>query len=86
MRRIANAVRGAGERLAPVLLMDCARQHIQQSVFEAAARLGVRLVWIPAELRWLLQPCDAHVFSGTSGTFVLSARRRGREHATAGLQ
>ena len=62
MRRIADTVRRVGATLVPVLLMDCARQHIHRSVFDAAARQGVRLVLIPAKLTWLLQPCDAHVF------------------------
>lgn len=42
--------------------MDCARQHLHQSVFTAAKRAGLRIVLIPAKLTWLLQPCDTHVF------------------------
>ena len=62
MPRIAAAVRRAGEHYWPVLLMDCARQHLHVSVLRAAARCHIRLVFIPAKLTWLLQPCDTHVF------------------------
>ena len=46
----------------PILLMDCARQHLHHSVARAAARAGIWLAYVPAGLTWLLQPCDTHVF------------------------
>ena len=62
MKRIADAVKQAGDQYWPVLMMDCARQHLHQSVFSAAKRAGIKLVLVPAKLTWLLQPCDTHVF------------------------
>ena len=46
----------------PILLMDCARQHLHESVARAAKRRGLWLAFVPAGLTWLLQPCDTHVF------------------------
>ena len=46
----------------PILLLDCARQHIHTRVARAAARAGVWLAFVPAGMTWLLQPCDTHVF------------------------
>lgn len=62
MKRIGNAVKRAGEQYWPILLMDCARQHLHHSVFTAAKRNNIRIVLIPAKLTWLLQPCDTHLF------------------------
>ena len=46
----------------PILLLDCARQHLHPSLARAAGRAGIWLAYIPAGLTWLLQPCDTHVF------------------------
>ena len=46
-----------------VLLMDVARSHIDQSIFNHARRCGVRLCYIPAGMTAELQPCDTHVFA-----------------------
>ena len=46
-----------------VLVLDVARCHVHSSIFSLASRLGVRLVFVPAKLTWLLQPADTHVFA-----------------------
>ena len=63
IRRLAAALRPWRGRLQPILLMDCARQHLHWRVAAQAARSGIWLVYIPASMTWLLQPCDTHVFA-----------------------
>lgn len=46
-----------------VLLLDCASCHMEFSVASHAARLGIVLIFIPAKLTYLLQPCDSHWFA-----------------------
>jgi hypothetical protein len=46
-----------------ILILDVHSTHIHASIFAHARRLGIRLVYIPAKLTYLLQPCDTHVFS-----------------------
>ena len=46
----------------PVLVLDVARSHISAVIWALAKRLGIRLVYIPARLTWLLQPADTHLF------------------------
>jgi hypothetical protein len=49
--------------LQPILSLDCARQHLNPKIAKAAARYGIWIMYIPAGLTWLLQPCDTHLFS-----------------------
>ena len=44
------------------LILDVASQHIHGSIAGLAKRLGIRFVYVPAKLTYLLQPCDTHVF------------------------
>ena len=46
-----------------ILVVDVHPSHIDESIFLHARRCGVRLVYLPAKLTWLLQPCDTHVFA-----------------------
>ena len=46
-----------------VLLLDVHPSHIHNSIFLHARRCGIRIVYIPAKMTWLLQPCDTHVFA-----------------------
>ena len=46
-----------------VLVLDVASVHIHQTVYDEARRLGIRLIFIPAGLTWLLQPLDTRCFS-----------------------
>mgnify|MGYP002044654245 CR=1 FL=1 len=46
-----------------VLFLDAFRGHIHYNVQLQCNRLGIVLIIIPANLTWLLQPCDTHVFS-----------------------
>ena len=63
LRRIAVALLPWRGRLQPILLLDCAKQHLHWRVAAQAARSGIWLAYIPASLTWLLQPCDTHVFA-----------------------
>ncbi len=47
----------------PILLLDCAPQHIHWKIANTATRAGIWLCYIPAKLTWLLQPCDTHLFA-----------------------
>ena len=46
-----------------ILVVDCAKCHIHRTIFACATKLGVRLLYIPAKLTWLLQPADTHAFA-----------------------
>jgi hypothetical protein len=46
----------------PILLMDMARQHLDVKVARAAHAAGIWIMFVPAGLTWLMQPCDTHVF------------------------
>lgn len=46
-----------------ILVLDVARCHVHSSIFSLASRLGVRIVFVPGKLTWLLQPADTHVFA-----------------------
>ena len=72
LRRIAVAVAPWMSHLQPLVLLDCARQHVGWRVPAAAARHRIWLAYIPASLTWLLQPCDAHLF-GVHKSFVEAA-------------
>ena len=63
IRRLAVALRPWRGRLQPILLLDCAKQHLHWRVAAQAARSEIWLAYIPANLTWLLQPCDTHVFA-----------------------
>jgi hypothetical protein len=45
-----------------ILVLDCARCHLHPSIFTLATRQGIRLMYVPARLTWLLQPADTHGF------------------------
>ena len=62
MTELGRALRPWVGTHQPVLLMDCARQHLHIQVARAARRAGLWLAYIPAGLTWLLQPCDTHLF------------------------
>lgn len=46
-----------------ILVVDVAKSHYHRTIFAYANRLGLRLVYVPAKLTWLLQPADTHCFS-----------------------
>ena len=46
-----------------ILVLDVARCHVHGSIFALASRLGIRVVFVPAKLTWLLQPADTHAFA-----------------------
>lgn len=45
-----------------ILVLDVAKCHFHQSITTLANSLGLRLVYVPAKLTWLLQPADTHCF------------------------
>jgi hypothetical protein len=45
-----------------ILVLDSARCHLHPSIAQLATRLGIRLLYVPARLTWLLQPADTHGF------------------------
>ena len=50
--------------IQPLLLLDVAQCHIQSAVMSKAKELGIWLVFIPAQVTFLLQPLDTHGFAG----------------------
>lgn len=46
-----------------ILVMDVAKCHFDSTIFSLATRQGIRLLYVPAKLTWLLQPADTHAFS-----------------------
>ena len=46
-----------------ILLLDMARCHMHKSVSDVARKHAIRLVYIPAKMTWLVQPCDTHCFA-----------------------
>jgi hypothetical protein len=46
-----------------ILVLDVAKSHFDISIFSLATRQGIRLLYVPAQLTWLLQPADTHAFS-----------------------
>lgn len=46
----------------PVLVLDVARSHISEALCQLSKRLGLRLLYVPAKMTWLLQPLDTHGF------------------------
>jgi hypothetical protein len=45
-----------------ILTLDMASCHIHDTIYQHARRCNIRLVYIPAKLTFLLQPCDTHLF------------------------
>jgi len=62
LKAIASAVRSLEQNRFIVLLLDCARQHLHDKISRCARSVKIHLVYVPAKLTWLLQPCDTHVF------------------------
>ncbi len=67
MRKILSLLAKALEEVMKeryvILLLDVHRSHFDQTIFTHARKLGIRLVYIPAKLTFLLQPCDTHYFA-----------------------
>ena len=62
LREIALAMSEFPE-FQPILVMDCVQIHLARKVLDRAAVLGIWILPVPAKCTFLLQPCDAHVFS-----------------------
>ena len=59
---LVEAFRPHLERYQPELMMDSCEIHLYGGIITTCNSVGVRLVIVPAELTWLLQPCDTHAF------------------------
>ena len=46
-----------------ILVLDVAKCHFHQSISVLATIKGIRLLYVPSKLTWLLQPADTHCFS-----------------------
>jgi len=59
---IRKAVAGKPD-IQPVLILDVAPCHITKEVMQKARSSGVWLVYVPAQVTFVLQPLDTHGFS-----------------------
>lgn len=80
LTRLRRAILQRAPHAHIVLVMDCATQHLSHDVLTHVSRLGiVHVVLVPANLTWLLQPLDTHVFAQLKRKFaaVQQAERSG---------
>ena len=61
-RRVARAT-AARKRGLPQRAAAPAKLHLAVRVLQACRRNGVHFLLIPAQMTWLLQPCDTREFS-----------------------
>ena len=59
---LVEALRSRLERHQPERMMDACEIHLHRGIITTCNSVGVWLVIVPAELTWLLQPCDTHAF------------------------
>ena len=59
---VAKAARPLLKGRTIVLLLDVSKVHVHPKVLATAARVGIKLVWVPAKMTFLVQPCDTHAF------------------------
>ena len=63
VRLVATAAAGVAPGRPVILSMDAARLHFAFPVLQACRRHGVHFLLIPAQMTWLLQPCDTKAFA-----------------------
>jgi hypothetical protein len=63
LSHLAKALRDVIPKRHVILLLDVHRSHIHSSIFSLSRRYGIRLIYVPAKLTFLLQPLDTHVFA-----------------------
>ena len=63
LARLVRTLRTRKPDTQLILILDAATIHLSGTFRRRALSLGVRLVFIPAGLTWLLQPLDTHVFA-----------------------
>ena len=63
VRLLAWTLRPLRRQYRVALLMDVLGIHIDTSVTDAAREADVDLLYVPALLTWLSQPCDTHALS-----------------------
>ena len=60
---LARVARRAAPGRQVLLSMDVARLHLPEPVVRACHREGIFYHLVPAQMTWLLQPCDTRVFA-----------------------
>ena len=63
VRLLAWALRSLRRQYRVALLMDVLGIHIDIAVTDAAREADIDLLFVPALMTWLTQPCDTHAFS-----------------------
>ena len=62
MSRLMDCLKEYTDTHQVILVLDVARAHFHPTITAHANRLGLRLIYVPAKLTWLLQPADTHCF------------------------
>ena len=62
-KTLSKALAPHKEKYQPVLLLDACNVHYGKKFLKELQKGGVWVVFVPAGLTWLLQPCDSHVFA-----------------------
>ena len=62
LRRLFASWMDIQHEIYPIVILDCAPQHISTEIVNFAHGLGMDLVFIPGRLTFLLQPLDVLVF------------------------
>ena len=60
---LRRALRPHLQNYQPVLLLDACAVHYGEKFLKALQRAHVWVVFVPAGMTWLMQPCDTHVFA-----------------------
>ena len=81
-RALSKALAPHRARYQPVLLLDVCPVHCGTQFLTALRKAGIRVVFVPAGLTWLLQVCDTHLFAKYKA--FLCARQHSRLLATEG--
>ena len=85
---MAETLAAAAPGRPAILSMDAARLHLAPAVLQACRRHGMHVLLVPAQTRWLLQPCDRRLFSLYKDEVaeVMQHRAAGAEDGVFGLQ
>ena len=67
-----------------ILLLDTPQQHTSDQLWVTAREVGIRLVVVPPNLTWLLQPCDVMVFAYFKSVLMQQYRRLRASYDTPG--
>ena len=62
LRLLSRSLRGVRDTHQPMLLMDAFKAHLSEEVLSLASDLNIWIILVPAQVTFLLQPLDTHVF------------------------